>query len=90
VPERIDAQLDAAMRAWLADTGKGLRIDRAANTVELSRIFDWFEEDFAASGGVLAFVARHAPEADRAWLRDHAASARVRYFDYDWAVNALR
>src|SRR5258706_7633844 len=36
---RLDAQLDAAVRQWLADPGKGMRIDRAANTVYLSRIF---------------------------------------------------
>ena len=90
VPERLDAQLDAAMRRWLADPEKGLRIDRAGETVVLSKIFDWFEEDFAGAGGVLEFVARHAPDPDRDWLRAHARSARIRYFDYDWAVNALR
>ena len=83
--ERLDAQLDAAMRQWLADPGKGLRIDRAANTIHLSKIFDWFEEDFAKAGGVLAFVARYAPESDREWLRTHGATARIDYFDYDMA-----
>jgi hypothetical protein len=89
VAERLDHQLDAATRSWLADPGKGLRVDRAANTVHLSRIFDWFEEDFARTGGVIAFAARHAPESDRAWLERHGAKARLAYFDYDWAVNAL-
>jgi len=87
--DRLDAQLDAAMRRWMADPDKGLRIDRAANTVRLSKIFDWFEKDFANAGGVVAFVARYAPEADREWLRAHAATARLSYFDYNWAVNAL-
>lgn len=87
--ERLDAQLDAAMRRWMADPGKGLQIDRATNTVRASRIFDWFEKDFAKAGGVLAFVARYAPESDREWLRAHGASAQIEYFDYDWAVNAL-
>jgi len=87
--ERLDAQLDAAMRRWMADPDKGLRIDRAVDTIHLSRIFDWFEEDFVAAGGVPSFVARHASEADREWLRAHAATARLAYFDYDWAVNAL-
>jgi hypothetical protein len=90
VPERLDAQLDAAMRQWLADPEKGLRIDRGAGEIRLSRIFDWFEEDFARAGGVLAFVARHAPESDREWLRTRGGAARIRYFDYDWAVNAVR
>jgi hypothetical protein len=86
---RLDAQLDAAVRQWLADPGKGLRIDRAAEAIRLSKIFDWFEEDFARAGGVLAFVERYAPAADREWIRAHAATAEIDYFDYDWAVNAL-
>jgi len=87
--ERLDAQLDAAMRQWIADPGKGLRVDRAANTIQLSRIFDWFEEDFSAAGGVLAVATRYAPAREREWLQAHAATARIDYFDYDWDVNAL-
>jgi len=87
--ETLDAQLDAAVRAWLADPGKGMAIDRASNTIRVSRIFDWFEGDFAASGGVIAFVTHYAPEADRTWLSEHGADARLAYFDYDWRVNAL-
>ena len=88
-PEGLDAQLDDTLRAWMADTRKGLAVDRTANTVTLSKIFDWFDEDFAAGGGTLAFAARYAPAADRAWLEGNAGRARVRYFDYDWSLNDL-
>ena len=37
--------------------------------------------------GVLAVATRHAPEADRIWLAENAASAHVEYFDYDWTLN---
>jgi hypothetical protein len=84
------AQLDAAGSQWLADPEKGLRIDRAVNTIHLSKIFDWFAGDFAKAGGVVGFLTRYAPEADREWLRAHGADARLDYFDYDWRVNALR
>ena len=87
---RLDAQLDDAMRVWMADTGKGLAIDRRARRVTLSKIYDWFDEDFEAAGGALAFATRYAPEADRAWLRENGARARITYFDYDWNVNAVR
>ena len=87
--ERLDAQLDDATRLWLARADKGLRVDRDANTVWLSKIFDWFEEDFAYDGGVLAFAARYAPESERRWLEQNARGARLRYLDYDWEVNAL-
>ena len=84
---RIDAQLDATMRRWMASPKKGLRVDRARRQVELSRIYDWFEEDFASRGGAVAFATRYAPEADAAWLRTNGASADVEFFDYDWTLN---
>jgi len=87
--ERLDAQLDDAMQTWLASEGKGLRVDRAANTVWLSKIFDWFAEDFEAAGGARAFATRYAPESEQTWLRSNGNSARVRFLDYDWDVNAL-
>jgi hypothetical protein len=86
--ETLDAQLDDATRQWLAHPHKGLRIDRKRETVVLSRIFEWFEEDFAASGGALAFAARYAPEKAREYLASHP-NARVDYFDYDWSLNDL-
>jgi hypothetical protein len=89
VEDRLEAQLDAATRRWIGDPGKGLRIDREANAVRLSRIFDWFAGDFERAGGALAFAARYASEPDRSWLVANGPRARVAYLDYDWAVNAL-
>jgi hypothetical protein len=86
---RLDDQLDDAMRRWLADPRKGLRIDRRTRTVHLSRIFKWFDEDFEASGGVLAFVAAYLDDADRDWLRQQGTGARIEYMDYDWSLNDL-
>ncbi len=88
--ERLDEQLDAAMRRWLASPAKGVRIDRARETVHVSQIFDWFEEDFEAGGGVLETIARHVPDEDAAWLRGPGRDARIRFLDYDWALNDLR
>ena len=53
----------------------------------LSRIFDWFDEDFEASGGAVAFAARFAPQAHRDWLAEHPSSLDVEFFDYDWSLN---
>jgi Protein of unknown function, DUF547 len=80
----LDAQLDDNVRRWLADRRKGMRLDRPGETLELSPIFDWFEADF---DDVLGFVARHAAGADAAWVGEHRATLRVRYFDYDWSLN---
>ncbi len=87
--ERIDVQLDDNLRRWLADPRKGARLDREARILHLSRIFDWFEEDFEPAGGVLPFVADHLPAEDADFLRAHRGEIRIRYFDYDWRLNDL-
>ena len=85
----LDAQLDEVTRRWLADPRKGAHIDPETRSVALSRIFDWFEEDFAGVGGVLAFVARHVGADDRRWLEENGDRASLRYLDYDWRLNDL-
>jgi hypothetical protein len=87
--QALDAQLDEAMRTWIADPGKGLAIDRGRSRITLSKVFDWFDEDFEAAGGAVAFAARYAEDGDRDWLRENASRASISYFDYDWSVNAL-
>lgn len=84
----LDAQLDDNVRRWLADARKGARLERAAGTLWLSPIFDWFEEDFG--GDVLGFVARHLAPADAAWVRERRAALRIRWLDYDWGLNDWR
>lgn len=82
----VDAQLDDAMRRFLADRRKGMAIDRGAGRVQLSSIFDWFAEDFGGAAKVVAAITPYAPERDQAWLRANA-TATVSYFDYDWKLN---
>jgi hypothetical protein len=83
----LDQQLDAALTRWLSNPKKGMRLDRQRKTLHLSRIFDWFESDFASTGGVLEVVRRHIPAGESNWIRDHQADLRIDYFDYDWGLN---
>ncbi|HEB89322.1 MAG TPA: DUF547 domain-containing protein [Deltaproteobacteria bacterium] len=88
-PETLDADLSAAMKAFLANRRKGFVLDRRNHVVRLSKIFDWFEDDFASTGGVLASIMPHLVPEDAAWLRAHGSDATIRYFDYDWSLNDL-
>jgi hypothetical protein len=85
--ERLDAQLDAAARAFVANTEKGARIE--SGSLRISKIFDWFGEDFVASGGVLAFVRRHATPDLRAAIDQLGPKPRLIFFDYDWSLNGI-
>ncbi len=87
---RLDEQLDEAVRTFLASSSKGLRVDQQRNTVRLSRIFDWFEEDFEPRGGVIDFVQHYAPEPSRQWLAGRRDVLHLEYFEYDWRLNGLK
>ena len=83
--ERLDRQLDDHLRRFLENKGKGLQVDHASGRITLSKIFDWFEDDFEPQGGVLPFLARYAPEPDRPLLKKKDAD--VSYLDYNWDLN---
>ena len=88
-PMSLDADLSSAMQRWLASPEKGIAIDRQNRVVRLSRIFDWFEEDFESQGGVLVVIAPYLEPDDAAWIRAEGESASIRYFGYDWSLNDL-
>ncbi len=85
--ERLDAQLDAAMRDWLADPDKGLRVE--SGQVRLSKIFDWFAEDFRTADGVLAYVRPYLEPSVRQALGALGPDPRIVWFDYDWSLNDI-
>ena len=85
--DRLDAQLDAAARGFVANPAKGVRAE--ARALRLSKIFDWFGGDFAASGGVLAFVRRHAAPELRAAIDALGPDPALDWFDYDWSLNGI-
>jgi hypothetical protein len=87
--ETLDAQLTGNTRRFLADPRKGVRVDEMEAAIYLSRIFDWFEEDFEAGGGVLAFVGRYGPGSVSAFLEARGGDVDVEKLGYDWNLNAV-
>lgn len=84
VAERLDAQLDDAARAFLANPSKGLVVTEKGDGVRVSPILKWFADDFAGGGGVPAFLRANAPATvPRAALEPGA----IAYLDYDWGLN---
>jgi hypothetical protein len=82
--ETVQAQLDAAARAFIAHPRA---VTRKAGRVHVSSLYIWFKADFDADGGVLAHIRRYASP-------DHAAllgnGARIGGDDYDWRLNDAR
>lgn len=83
VAARLDDQLDDQARRFLADPRRN-SADPGKQVLLLSPIFDWYGEDFEATGGVRGFLERRGTP-------DMARGARegwqIRYQDYDWGLN---
>ena len=96
VADRLDAQLDEQTARFLADRSRN-RWNTAEQRLEVSKIFDWYGEDFRAGyrgiASLAAFLARHADAladatADRERIRAQRVS--IAYLDYDWALNDVK
>ena len=98
----LDAQLTDLMQRFLADRTRN-RFNPQTRTLELSRIFDWYADDFRLGGksflghagyaSVTEVGRRHADlladaEADRALLR--GGEVKLAFLEYDWALNDTR
>ncbi len=92
----IDAQLDEACRTWVSQNA----FVRSGEALQLSKIFEWYGEDFVPAYGsdhfdipgvdgeqeaALNFIAAYSDAATRAWIR--AGGYRVGWRDYDWKLN---
>lgn len=96
VAERLEAQLEDAMRRFLSDRSRN-RYNPQSRRLEVSRIFDWYGKDFEKGHkgytSVKGALARYAelladrPE-DRAAIREQRAD--VSFLDYDWGLNDAR
>lgn len=93
----LERQLEDQTTRWLASP-VGLAIDRAAGTVRISAIFDWFGEDWQRAdpqaatvpghgkqSAVLRFIARYRPAEERALIL--GGNYRFAYLPYNWDLN---
>ena len=91
--DRLDAQLDAQMRAFLA--GGGARVDRDRGVLGLSRVFLWYGGDFtrphrmptwlpARRRHLTSVISRWLSPADATWVAQ--TTPTVEFAPYDWAL----
>jgi hypothetical protein len=96
VAERLPAQLAQQTERFMADRTRN-RWNAQRGRLELSKIFDWYGEDFALGHqgirSLKAFAGQHAERladtpADRARLQ--SGDFGIAFLDYDWALNDAR
>lgn len=86
--ETIDQQLNDSARGFINDPSRN-RFDRENKIAYLSKIFDWFSEDFAAhSGSLMNYVQQFVD--DPALAKDLETSTyKVEFLEYDWNLNGV-
>jgi len=100
-PGGLSAQLNAAEKAFFADPSKN-RVDAAGGKVYLSRILEWYGDDFvgwkgtpaepalegrpAKEAAAIQMLSKYVSDADNAFLAKNTFTVVLN--DYDWALNA--
>ncbi len=92
VADRMESQLEDGGRRFLSDRTRN-RYNSESDTLEVSKIFDWYGEDFEpAFGSVRGFLARYdrlLADSDSARSRIRSQQTKLRFLAYDWNLNGL-
>ena len=95
VPDRLEQQLDQQTRRFMSDRTRN-RWNEPLGRLEVSRIFDWYADDFRLGhkgiDSLQRFMAKHAPlladkEAERKRLQ--SPQVAIHFLDYDWRLNQI-
>ena len=73
---QLEQQLEQQVQSFLDNPGKGLR--QSGDGIQISKIFDWFDEDFDSYQGVSGFIRQYRPQ---------LATKINGYLDYNWQLN---
>jgi hypothetical protein len=92
---QLEQQLEDAIRRFLADTSRN-RFDAATGTLWLSKIFDWYGEDFeqrhqgfnSLKTGLARYADQLGVESAQDRRRFQEGDYRIRFLDYDWGLNS--
>ena len=79
--ETLDTTLTRLATAFVNDNPNGVQVVKGGKKVLLSKIFDWYEDDFA--GGQVAYINKFRKS-------KLSGKARVSFQDYHWTLNEAR
>lgn len=74
--QTLDQQLDDQAQRFIANPTKGIFLSQGG--VQISKIFDWFEEDFGGEQGVVEWLNRYS---------EKEVQSTAGFLDYNWSVN---
>jgi hypothetical protein len=76
-PEKLDQQLNFAAKNFVNDAARN---KITSDKVTVSKIFDWYKNDFTAGGTLIDFLNHYSGIK----IQQHAT---ISFLDYDWSLN---
>lgn len=88
VASELNAQFEDSQRRFLMDRNRNI-FDPSSNSFHVSKIFQWYGDDFAKHwGSVEAYLHQHASLLAASKHLPKAESAHtIEFIDYDWSLN---
>ncbi len=85
---QIDEQLELVSDAFI--NSDEVIIEEDKKILRVSKIFQWYKDDFGGKKGVLSFITKYRfdPE-QKTFLETHESEFHISYKDYDWSLNLV-
>ncbi|MEY2497200.1 MAG: hypothetical protein QOD12_756 [Verrucomicrobiota bacterium] len=80
--DKLDGQFEKLAKGYV-NSERGVKYAADSKTADLSKIFDWYKDDFKAEGGALAFINKRRSS-------QIPADAKITYQEYDWGLNEAK
>ncbi|MEY2494902.1 MAG: hypothetical protein QOJ45_1394 [Verrucomicrobiota bacterium] len=80
--DKLDGQLEKLAKGYI-NSDRGVKYSPETKTAELSKIFDWYKDDFKGEGGPIAFINKRRST-------PLAPDAKINYQEYDWSLNEAK
>jgi hypothetical protein len=87
--DKLNDQLEDSMRRFLGDRSRN-RYDPNTGKLEVSKLFDWYGDDFGSLKSVLARYAELLADDPEQQQRIRNGTVEIEYLDYDWRLNDNR
>lgn len=75
--ENVEAELTRLMKDFINDSSRN---KLSKKKVQISSIFDWFEDDFTKNGSVIDYLNKYS-------ATEISPKAKISYLKYDWTLN---
>ena len=78
---KLDGQFERLARSFV-NSDRGVKVSADGKTAELSKIFDWYKDDFKG-GGVVEFINKRRSS-------PLPKDVKISYQNYDWSLNEAK